>query len=105
MRHLLTAAPAPEVRVNAPAMYREAAERQTRRTRTWRRFALAACAAVFALLAVTALARLEIHVGSSEIVVRWGPAPDATSGRSRSRLAGAASRRATCPPLKIAYAS
>jgi Putative zinc-finger len=78
VRHLLTAAPAPEVRVDAPALYRVAAEQQTRRTRTWRRFALAACAAVFALFAVTALTRLEIHVGSSEMVVRWGPAPDST---------------------------
>ena len=78
VRHLLTAAPAPEVRVNAPALYRAVAERQTRRTRTWRRFALAACAALFALIAVTALARLEIHVGSAEMVVRWGPAPEPT---------------------------
>jgi hypothetical protein len=78
VRLLLTAAPAPEVRVDAPAVYRMAAERQARRTRTWRRFALAACAAVFALIAVTALARLEIHVGSSEMVVRWGPAPEPT---------------------------
>jgi hypothetical protein len=75
VRHLLTAAPAPEVHVDTPALYRVAAERQARRVRTWRRFALAACAAVFALIAVTALTRLEIHVGSSEMVVRWGPAP------------------------------
>jgi anti-sigma factor RsiW len=78
VRHLLTAAPALEVRVDAPALYRMAAERQARRTRTWRRFALTACAAVFALIAVTALARLEIHVGSSEMVVRWGPVPEPT---------------------------
>jgi hypothetical protein len=75
VRHLLTAAPSPEVRVDAPALYRVAAERQARRVRRWRRCALAACAAVFALIAVTALPRLEIHVGSSEMVVRWGPAP------------------------------
>jgi hypothetical protein len=75
VRHLLTAAPAPEVRVHAPALYRVAAERQARRVRRWRRCALVACAAVFALIAVTALTRLEIHVGSSEMVVRWGAAP------------------------------
>jgi len=74
VRRLLAAAPAPEVRVNAPALYREAAERQTRRIRRWRRAALAACAAVVLLAAATALARLEIHVGASELVVRWGPA-------------------------------
>jgi hypothetical protein len=75
VRHLLTEAPAPVVHVDAPALYRMAAERQARRVRRWRRCALAACAAVFALIAVAALTRLEIHVGSSEMVVRWGPAP------------------------------
>jgi hypothetical protein len=75
VRRLLTAAPIPDVNVNAPGIYRAAAERQARRTRTWRRFALAACAAAVALIAVTALARLEIHVGNSEMMVRWGPAP------------------------------
>ena len=75
VRRVLIAAPAPNVRVEAPAIYRAAAERQARRMRTWRGYALAACAAVFALIAVTALARLEIHVGRTELVVRWGPAP------------------------------
>jgi hypothetical protein len=75
VRRLLTAAPAPDVSVNALAIYRVAAERQVRRTQTWRRIALAAGAAAVALIAVTALTRLEIHVGNSEMVVRWGPAP------------------------------
>jgi hypothetical protein len=75
VRRLLAAAPAPEVRVNAPQLYRKAAERQSRRVRRWRRAALTACAAVVLLAAATALARLEIHVGASELVVRWGPAP------------------------------
>jgi hypothetical protein len=75
VRRLLNAAPAPDVSVNTQAVYRTAAERQVRRTRTWRRFARAACAAAFLLIAAIALARLEIHVGRTEIVVRWGPAP------------------------------
>jgi Putative zinc-finger len=75
VRHLLTAAPAPEVRVDAPALYRVAAERQARRVRRWRRIGLTACAAAVALIAVTALTHLEIHVRSSEMVVRWGSAP------------------------------
>jgi hypothetical protein len=75
VRRLLAAAAAPEVRVNTPALYREAAERQTRRVRRWRRAALIACAAVVLLAAATALTRLEIHVGASELVVRWGPPP------------------------------
>jgi hypothetical protein len=75
VRQLLTATPAPEVRVDAPALYRVAAERQARRVRRWRRIGLTACAAAVALIAVTALTRLEIHIRSSEMVVRWGPAP------------------------------
>jgi len=75
IRHLLTAAPAPDVRVDAPALYRVAAERQTRRVRRWRRIGLTVCAAAVILIAVTALTRLEVHVGRSEMVVRWGPAP------------------------------
>jgi anti-sigma factor RsiW len=75
VRQLLTATPAPEVRVDAPALYRVAVERQARRVRRWRRLALTACAAAVALIAVTALTRLEIHVRSSEMVVRWGSAP------------------------------
>lgn len=75
VRRLLAAAPAPEVKVNVVALYREAAERQARQVRRWRRFALAACAAVVAVTIATGLARLEIHVGASDLVVRWGPAP------------------------------
>jgi Putative zinc-finger len=75
VRRLLAATAAPEVKVNTAALYREAAERQSRRVRRWRRFALAACAAGVALVVLTGLARLEIHVGGSELVVRWGPAP------------------------------
>ncbi len=76
VRRLLTVAPTPSVIVDTPAVYRLAAERQARRARTWRRFALAACAAVFALIAVAALTRLEIHLGHTEMVVRWGSAPE-----------------------------
>jgi Putative zinc-finger len=74
VRHLLTVVQTPEVRVDMLAVYRAAAERQMRRVRTWRRCALAAYVAAVALIALTALTRLEIHVGSSEMVVRWGPA-------------------------------
>jgi anti-sigma factor RsiW len=81
VRRLLTSAPAPDVSVNALAIYRGAAERQVRRTRTWRRIALAAGAAAVALIAVTALTRLGIHVGNSEMVVRWGPVPEPISNQ------------------------
>ena len=75
VRRLLSATPAPEVNVNTAALYREAAERQARRVRRWRRFALTACAAGIVLAVLTGLARLEVHIGGSELVVRWGPAP------------------------------
>ena len=96
VRHLLTAAPAPDVRVDAPALYRVAAERQARRSRTWQRFAMAACAAAIVLIALTALTRLEIHVGSSEMVVRWGPAPDPTPNQ------GAYAPRSPAAPVTTA---
>ena len=72
VRSLLTAAPAPEVRVDTAAVYRQAAERQARRVRRWRRVAVAACAAAVLIAAGMGLSRLEIHVGSTEMVVRWG---------------------------------
>ena len=72
VRGLLIAAP--DVSINTPAIYRVAAARQMWRVRRWRRMALTACAAVFLLLAATALTRLEIHVGNSEMVLRRGPA-------------------------------
>jgi hypothetical protein len=80
VRRLLGAGPSPESRVDLAAVYRQAAERQARRLGRWRRFALAACAACAAAVALIALSRLEIHVGQSEMVVRWGepaapPAP------------------------------
>ncbi len=75
VRGLLTAAP--DVRVDAAAVYRRAAELQARRLRRWRRVAVAACAAAVLLAALFGLSRLEIHVGASEMVVRWGAAPAA----------------------------
>jgi anti-sigma factor RsiW len=79
VRRSLTSAP--DVSVNALAIYRVAAERQVRRAQRWRRIGITACAAAVILIAVTALSRLEIHVGSSEMVVRWGPAPEPISNQ------------------------
>ncbi len=75
VRSLLAAAPAPEVRVDTAAVYRAAAERQARRVRRWRRVAVAACAAAVLIAAVMGLSRLEVRIGSSELVVRWGQPP------------------------------
>ena len=75
VRHLLDAAPAPTVRLDTAALYREVADRQGRRLRRWRCAALAACAAAVALLTLTAVARLEVHLEADQMVVRWGPAP------------------------------
>ena len=75
VRRLLAAAPAPEVRVDMAAVYRQAAERQARRLRRWRRVALAACAAAVLAAVLAGLSRLEVRIGASELVVRWGPTP------------------------------
>ncbi len=75
VRGLLTAAP--DVRVDAATIYRQAAERQARRTRRWRRVVVAACAAAVLVAALFGLSRLEIRVGASEMVVRWGVPPAA----------------------------
>jgi hypothetical protein len=75
VRRLLSAPPAPEVRVDAAAIYRRAMEQQARRLRLWRRAALVACAAAVLAATLTALSRLEVRVGASELVVRWGQAP------------------------------
>jgi hypothetical protein len=75
VRRLLAASPAPEVRLDAASLYREAAELQRRRMRRWRRVAVAACVAFVLAATATALARLEVHIGPSEMVLRWGQQP------------------------------
>jgi hypothetical protein len=72
---LLKAAPAPAVRVDLPALYRAAAERQARLARRWRRLAVASAASAAALLVAALGLRLEVRAEGHQVVVRWGPSP------------------------------
>jgi hypothetical protein len=80
VRRLLAAAPAPEPRVDAPALCRKAAELQARRLRFWRRAAAAAVLVTAASLGLALVPRLEVRLSGQELAVRWGrpeapPAP------------------------------
>jgi len=73
---LLTAVPAPTIRVDLSRLYQEAGRRQHVRLRRWRRAALACCAAAAGLLIALGL-RLEVRVEGHQAVVRWGTPPAA----------------------------
>jgi hypothetical protein len=76
---LLSAAPAPEVRVDLPALYREAARRERLRARRWKRAALVAGVASAAALLVALFLKVELSFDRHQLVVRWGtpPGPEA----------------------------
>jgi hypothetical protein len=73
VRKLLDAAPVPRVAVDLPRLYQTQADRQA--LRSWRRVAVVA-AAVAALLLLAVWLRLEVRLGSDQLVVRWGAPPD-----------------------------
>jgi hypothetical protein len=74
IRRLLDAAPVPAVEVDMPRLFQSMAVRQARRLKRWRRIALAAGAVAAALLLVVGL-RLQIHLESHQVIVRWGDPP------------------------------
>jgi hypothetical protein len=74
VRCALDTVPAPEVQVDVPRLYREAAARQLRRARRWRGAAVA-CAAVAALLLAVLGLRIQVRVEGQQLVVRWGAVP------------------------------
>lgn len=81
LRHvcdLLAGTPAPEVRVDVPAVYRMAAQRARRRLRWWRRVAIAAAAAAL-LLFSSIVAGLHIRFERHQLVVQWGEPPETPS--------------------------
>jgi hypothetical protein len=75
VRRLLGSSAAPEIRINLPQLYRQAAERQERRLRRWRRTAalVTAAAALFAFFAFGL--RLEARIETHQLVLRWGSPP------------------------------
>jgi hypothetical protein len=73
----LDSVPAPDVQVDLPALYRQAAAEAKHRGRRWRRLALGASAAA-ALLALVAIGlRVEARLEPNQLVLRWGSFPRA----------------------------
>jgi anti-sigma factor RsiW len=70
----LNAAPVPEVAVDLPRLYHEAARRAERRLRRWRRVAVGALAAAAVLIVVFGLG-LEVRLEQHQVVLRWGTPP------------------------------
>ncbi len=71
-RRLLDAPSTPEMCVDLPRLYREAAELDARRARRWRRAALTVTAAAAAAALVAVALRLEVRVEAHQVVMRWG---------------------------------
>jgi hypothetical protein len=91
LHRALDSVAAPDVSVHLPTLYRRVADLRQRSVKRWRRVALAAAGVAAAVIAVLAF-RLEIRVGSDQVMIRWGnsiPVPDsAANGKSESvRLA------------------
>ena len=72
VRKLLDRVPAPDIRLDLAALYRQAADRQARRVRFWRSTAIASCGAAAALVAIALLLRMEFRLESHQLVLRWG---------------------------------
>jgi anti-sigma factor RsiW len=75
LRQGLDAAPAPKVRVDLAALYRDIADGERRQRRRWRRLAWTATAAAALLLIAFGL-RIELRWHDREIVVGWGLPPN-----------------------------
>jgi predicted anti-sigma-YlaC factor YlaD len=101
VRGLLDQVPAPEIPVDLPLLYRQAAQGQERRMRRWRRAAFGLVGIAAALLVVVGL-RLEVRLEAHQVVVRWGnaPAPDnSPSATGQNPGTGVARGDAKEPPV------
>jgi anti-sigma factor RsiW len=78
VRRELDALPLPEVRIDLPRLFQEAAARQARQVQRWRRAALAVTAVAAALVLIVLL-RLEVRVDANQLTLRWGAAPAETA--------------------------
>ncbi len=72
IRRLLESLPAPEVEIDLPRLYRQAAQRQERRVRRWRRVAIWVSSAAALLVVLAFGVRLEARLDSRQLVIRWG---------------------------------
>jgi anti-sigma factor RsiW len=68
VRSALDSMPTPFVHVDVPSLFASIAERRVRR---WRRLAVAGAALAAGLLVVLSL-RLQVTVGTGQVVIRWG---------------------------------
>lgn len=77
VRRLLDKVPAPTVAVvDAGAVYAAALDREVRSARRWRRVAVSGAFVAAAVMLAAVLPKMDVRVGGSELVVRWGdPAP------------------------------
>jgi anti-sigma factor (TIGR02949 family) len=80
VRRLLDEVCTPEVSVDLPRLYREAAAGQWRRTRRWRRAAVVLGAAAAAVAAFAVLPRWAVHIESHQVVLRWAERPSPAPG-------------------------
>jgi hypothetical protein len=105
LHRALDSVAAPDVSVNLPTLYRRVADLRQRSVKRWRRAALAVGCIAAAVIAVLAF-RLEIRVGSDQVMIRWGnsiPVPDlAANGKSESvRLAQSDSSNSPASELEL----
>jgi anti-sigma factor RsiW len=86
VRQALTAVPVPDIQVDLPLLYQQAAEREARRARRWRR-AAAALAAAAALLLLALGLRLEVRLEGRRLVLSWGGAAEKADPAPEERKA------------------
>ncbi len=101
MRRLLDQVPAPEIPIDLPRLYAQAAGGQDRRMRRWRRAAVALVGVAAALLIVVGL-HLEVRLEARQIVVRWGDSyqiPDNPNPAPKDKATVAANRDSNEPPV------
>jgi hypothetical protein len=75
VRRTLGMVAVPEVNIDLPQLYRQAAERQERRLRRWRRLAIVAASAAAVLGLLMLGHRLEARIEAHQLVLRWGAPP------------------------------
>jgi hypothetical protein len=101
VRRLLDQVPAPEIPIDLPRLYAQAAGGEERRMRRWRRTAVALVGVAAALLIVVGL-RLEVHREARQIVVRWGDSyqlPDNSNPAPKDPATVPADRDSKEPPV------
>jgi len=95
---MLNEAPVPRVEVDLPRLYQSLADRQAWRLRRWRRVAVVFGAVAAVLLLVFGL-RVEVHLQSGQMIVRWGDVPPGTPSRTGEAPVQTRDRRDAGPTI------